>query len=65
MEQAILEDYRKVMEDASTASSSPAPQQPSIQAVKDEMRRVHARSREMERDLKKLEAEKRIIQFHK
>lgn len=41
------------------------PLQPSVLAVKDEIQRVHTQTKEMERDLKKLEAEKKIIQFHK
>ena len=56
----MLTEYRAAMEVAPTATF-----QPSMEAVKDKIRGLHTQANEMERDLNKLEAEKRIMEFHK
>lgn len=60
IEQATLDEYHTAMDGVSDA-----PSQPDLHAVKDEVHKIHKQAREMERDLKKLENEKKIIEFHK
>lgn len=60
IEQATRDDYRAVMERVQGA-----PAEPDVQVVKEEIRKKHKQAREMERDVQKLENEKKIIEFHK
>ena len=60
MEQVTRDDYHAAMEKVQGA-----PAEPDVQAVKEEIRKKHKQAREMEQDVKKLENEKKIIEFHK
>lgn len=60
MEQATVDEYRAAMDRVQDA-----PAEPDVQAVKEEVRRTHKQARGMERDMQKLENEKKIIEFHK
>lgn len=61
IEQTILAEYQSAMEGVVSADLS----QPNMQSVKHEIERLHKQVRERERDFKKLENEKKILEFHK
>jgi hypothetical protein len=42
-----------------------APAEPDVQVVKEEIKKTRQQAREMERDIQKLENEKKILEFHR
>ena len=62
IEEAILKDYREAMDGAPGYEESSLPDE---QLVREEIQRAKRKAKEMERDIKKLENEKKILEFHK
>ena len=60
MKQATVNEYKKVMEGVELESC-----EPDMHIVKQEIQHCHRQVREMEKDFKKLENEKKILEFHK
>lgn len=60
IEEVTLNEYCTAMD-----RTQDAPANSDVQEVKDEIRRTHKQAREMERDIQKLENEKKILNFHK
>lgn len=63
MKEVMLSEYRTVREGEPEASDSI--EQPDVCVIKEAIQRVQKQATKMDEDSKKLEAEKRILEFHK